>query len=88
MSKRYSDIEMYPLIKKYLQSNKTQVAFCKLQNIKVHTFQYWYLKYKKERISKTDSGEFVPIQIKEPEKISSRSIKVNYPNGTIIEFPI
>ena len=54
-------------VEEFASSGESQAAWCRAHNIKIRTFNYWYLKYKKSKDKK-------------PEKLNSRnwlSLKVN-----------
>lgn len=89
MSKQRKLSEMFPLVKSYLRSEVSQVDFCNENHLKVHTFQYWLSKYRQDQTdSETQSTGFMPIQIKENSQTQSRTIKISYPSGVILEIPI
>lgn len=85
--------EMYPLIELYQESNMTQKQFCEEMDILPHRFTYWLTKYRKENQSNSTAGqqtEFISLDIssKEQSKLSSRLIRVKYPDGTLVEFTL
>ena len=59
---------------KYLlwkESGLSQTAFCKQEDLNVHTFRYWLAKF--ETLKKYNSNHFLPVQVKEEEEKSSSS---------------
>jgi len=88
MGKQRNQSQMFPLVKRYLSSDQSKVDFCAAHNIKVHTFQYWLVKYKEDRIDNKQLDRFVPIQIQGDKAVKNRSIRVTFPNGTKVELPL
>lgn len=89
MSKQRNHSVMFPLVKEYLSSDNTQVAFCRSHGIKVHTFQYWLNKYKQEENSlKKESHKFIPVQLGKDQTEGLPHIRISYSNGLVIELPI
>lgn len=90
MGKQRKQSEMFPIVESFLQGQLSLHEFCHSQNIKAHTFQYWLTKYKNKDKgqSRIKKDQFVPLTIKESQTIETRSIKISYPSGMIIELPI
>jgi len=88
MGKQRNESQMFPLVKRYLSSDQSKVDFCAEHNIKVHTFQYWLVKYNEDRLDKKQLDRFMPIQIQEDKSLTNRSLRVTFPNGTKVELPL
>jgi hypothetical protein len=76
--------EMFKIINEYLQSDKSQIEFCKRKGINYRTFQYWHKKYRKQQDGVL--GNFVPV-ISVPKIEEYTPFRINYPNGVNIELP-
>lgn len=87
MGKQRKQSEMYALVQQYLSSGLSKKEFCQTHGIKVHTFQYWVSKYNKEQV-KGNEDKFLPLAIKESSRENSQVIRLSYPSGMIVEFPI
>jgi hypothetical protein len=89
MSNQRKQSEMYPLVQEYLSSNGvSQREFCQGHEIKVHTFQYWLSKYKQEQINKNQGDRFIPLEINESSPLLNQIVRISYPSGIIVEFPV
>jgi len=88
MGKQRKQSQMFPLVKRYLASGQSKVDFCAIHNIKVHTFQYWIVKYKEDRLDRKQRDRFVPIQIQEDKAVTNGNLRVTFPNGTKVELPL
>jgi hypothetical protein len=57
-----------------------QVAFCKLKQLNLSTFQYWRAKRRRENEAEPTLGmRFVPLRVQEPQR--SEALEVVFPNG-------
>jgi transposase-like protein len=88
MSKQRKQSKMYPLVQEYLSSEVSQREFCQGHQIKVHTFQYWLSKYKQEQIKENHVDKFIPIEINDPPALLNQIVRISYPSGMTIEFPV
>ena len=91
MSKRHKQVKMFSLVKEYLSSDKTQVDFCGSHGVKVHNFQYWLSRYKREHAAvqnERQNHKFIPVQINEDQKTDKHHLRISYPSGLTIELPI
>lgn len=89
MSKRHKQVKMFPLVEEYLSSDKTQVDFCGSHGIKVHNFQYWLSRYKREQTEgQNENHKFIPVRINEDQKTDKHHLRISYPSGLTIELPI
>jgi transposase-like protein len=81
--------QMYPLIRRYEQSDQSRAEFCKEENIKPHVFQYWLGKYRKENNVSQASSSFVALQVESSlgSVIESGIVRITLPSGIIIEIP-
>ena len=78
MSKRD---QMITLVEEFNRSGLTQRAFCLQKQIIHSTFQYWYLKLKRQ--SQT-SENFFSVDFN--RDLDSGKIEVCYPNGTSVRM--
>lgn len=88
MSKQRKQSEMYPLVEEYLTSEVSQREFCQSHQIKVHTFQYWLSKYKQEQIKENQMDKFIPLEVNDSSSLLNQVVRISYPSGMIIEFPV
>jgi len=87
MGKQRHQSEMYPLVRKYLSSDLSKIEFCRGHDIKIHTFQYWLSKFN-EDCEKEKQTKFVPLELEESSPSSNQVIRISYPSGMIVEFPV
>lgn len=92
-TRRRSD-EMYPLVELYLEGSLTQKEFCDEMEISRHVFNYWLMKFRREKQG-TDAGEhgvgFVALDVKEGLPLAQkreRLVQISYPDGTVVELSI
>jgi|GEM_PF-3486216 hypothetical protein len=82
--------EMFAMIKSSIESGINRKLFFKQQGISVHTYYYWYQKYKRSEIKSKD--KFIPVVIEKPAKPAEQvtpkktEIEVCYPNGVRIKL--
>lgn len=88
MSKQRKQSEMYPLVQEYLSSEVSQREFCRSHQIKVHTFQYWLSKYKQEQIKENQMDKFIPLEVNDSSSLLNQVVRISYPSGMMIEFPV
>jgi len=88
MSKQRNQSQMYPLVQEYLLSEVSQREFCQGHQIKVHTFQYWLSKYKQEQTKENQVDKFIPLELNDSAPLLNQMVRISYPGGMIIEFPI
>lgn len=82
MSQRKSST-MYPLVKQYLESNKSAQEFCDNHALKIYVLNYWLQKYRKEPPSNIREA-FQEVDIKDRQV---QGIIIRYPSGVEIEIP-
>lgn len=78
--------QMYEFVEQYKNSNQSKEKFCKEKSINLHTFEYWYQKFKKS----TEVEKFIeikPARQNTKNQNTSKTIKLSYPNGIIAEIP-
>ena len=73
--------KMFVLIRKWKAGVQTKSAFCKSQNLSIHTFNYWLKKYRQE------NSDFLPLKIITPKTQLERTIKFQFPKGISAEVP-
>ncbi len=73
--------KMSELIRKWKAGVQTKSAFCKSQNLSIHTFNYWLKKYRQE------NSDFLPVKIIVSEKLPERNIRFQFPKGISAEVP-
>lgn len=82
--------EMHAVIKKYLQSNLTQKAFCEQQSIPLSTFLYWLGHYRNHNQPKPvrprEKAPFIPLELKENPVFSQAGCYLEFNNGTRLSF--
>ncbi len=89
-AKHKTEEEMFSLIKSSIESGTNRELFFKQQGINVHTYYYWYNKYKKSIVKPEDN--FIPVVIPEPVKPIAQpapkktEIEICYPNGVRIKL--
>jgi len=88
MRKQRKQLEMYPLVKEYLSSDISQREFCQGRKIKVHTFQYWLSKYKRDQIKQNQEDKFISLEVNESSPSLNQVMRISYPSGMIVEFPV
>ena len=83
---RLSSTVMFPIIETYLESEKTQRAFCEHQDLNPSVFQYWLKKYREQSLGPTgeENKAFVPLTISGP---TTTAIEIRLPNGIQILIP-
>jgi len=70
---------MYPYVEQWFNSSEKKKDYCARHNLSPYSLDYWITKYRKEKISNTESsdGKFVPIEIEESHsRVSSCSARV------------
>jgi transposase-like protein len=88
MGKQRKQSEMYPLVQEYLSSEVSQREFCQGHQIKIHTFQYWLSKYKQGELKENHLDKFIPLEVNESSPLLNQMVRISYPSGMIIEFPV
>jgi hypothetical protein len=89
--------EMYAIIEKYLScgrtSSLTQKAFCEQEGIRLTTFQWWLVRYRKQKRlagkGTGASGGFIPVVVQEPVSQRADSAghwEIEYPNGVVLRI--
>jgi len=82
--------EMFAMIKSSIESGINRKLFFKQQGISVHTYYYWYQKYKRTEIKPED--KFIPVIIGKPIKPIEQAtpkkteIEIFYPNGVRVKL--
>ena len=87
--------EMYALIERWRNSNKSQKDICKKAGVSFHVFKYWQKKQNIENDLREDAeknnlqaqniGTFIPLSV-EPTS-DFRELQIEYPNGVTITCP-
>jgi hypothetical protein len=59
---------VYLAIELWQESGLSQVKFCRVKNLSVKTFNYWYIKYKREKglpsgRNNEVSDTFIPVKV-------------------------
>ncbi len=87
MSRR-TKATMYPLIKTWESGSQSKTAFCKEQEINIHTFSYWVQKYREEDQQPKQSGEnFISLDIDASLPVAGAGLlELSYPNGVRLNF--
>jgi transposase-like protein len=83
---RYTESEMFPIIKKWESTTESQSSFCQRHDIGMSTFSYWRSRYSKSKnISrhKGDTPHFTQLVAKDS---SSPQLEIIYPNGVKIRL--
>jgi hypothetical protein len=81
--KRRTKAEMYPMVTEWLNSGQNKEAFCEAQQVNMHTFTYWYGKYRAEKVQ-TSAPAFVRLD--KPELSDSGSyFIIRYPHGVQLQ---
>ncbi len=70
-----------PIIESWKQSGKSQVSFCKENEINHHTFCYW------KKIVAPSNNLFVSIKVREPKRSESIFYKIETSLGVNIIIP-
>ena len=83
--------EMYPLIERWHQSDKSKKNFCEEEQINLHTFTYWLKKYNrsKSKGNSAPSSDFVELQVENRPSITKPSplfAEIEYPNGVALRL--
>ena len=89
--KTYSEEIRLDYLSNWQASELSAAQFCKEVGISFHTFKYWRKKYKITKSTNNNSKTFVPIKVHEyskPKDTNTGDIKVIYPNGIEIRFPL
>lgn len=92
-NQKYTQEEMYLAIELWKESGLSQNQFCNKENISLHTFKYWYKKYRKEKTNPQSkpSQNFIPVQVKAlnaPIIEEQQDITIIYPNGIELQCPL
>jgi transposase-like protein len=77
--KKRTSEEMFPVVEAYLESGKTQKAFCLAENIPLAVFAYWLSKYRRSRDTSF-------VEIAPPRGEESALLEVLYPSGVRLRF--
>jgi len=87
---------MYSLVQEWESSGQTQQAFCEEKELNFSTFQYWRVKYKKNRRGSYNkerrTGEtavrskFIEFDIP-VSSVTDKTYSICYPNGVRLECP-
>jgi hypothetical protein len=78
--------QMYEFVEQYKKSGQSKEKFCKEKSINLHTFEYWYQKFRKS----TEVEKFIEIKPTRQNSIiqnTGQTIKLSYPNGIVAEIP-
>lgn len=89
-AQRRTDSDMFPIIKRYLESNQTQSDFCQQENLPQHVFLYWLRKYRRQHqttsLSATHRQAFLPIHITGKPAASATACEILLPTGIVVRF--
>ena len=79
--------QMYTLIEKSQNSQLSQKAFCKQEELPLSTFTYWLKKYRGFKITTGSKEDFIPLKINErsPQK-QSTWCEIEFPSGVVIRI--
>lgn len=83
---RIKDNDKHLLVKKWLTSGKSMVAFCKEENIPFYFLQYWHRKLYKGKKSTKNSG-FIKLKPERTPSFGSIFCEIQSANGHRIIFP-
>lgn len=91
--KRLDSTVMFPLVELFEDSGMTQHKFCAEMDLVPHTFTYWLIKYRKSKnkiVNRESKPEFVELAISPDAEsvLSTRLIRITYPDGTLVELPV
>jgi hypothetical protein len=91
--KRLDSTVMFPMVELFEDSGMTQHKFCAEMDLVPHTFTYWLNKYrrsKNKRVNNETKPEFVELAISPGSEsvLSTRLIRITYPDGTLVELPV
>ena len=77
---RRSSAEMFLLIEEWEASEMSQKAFCRLQGLAFHIFQYWLRRYRQEK-----EGGFQEVKMERIDRpIAKRQLEFEFPSGVIL----
>ena len=74
---------MYGHVERWKQSGLSQSEYCTSVGIKLATFSYWLVKYKRES-SNSSSSSFITIS--KEQKIEGKDYEIIYPNGVVLRI--
>lgn len=87
-NQRYSQDQMYSLIRKWESSGISQIKFIEKHQISKSTFGYWRKKYLQNCNNSEQSSKMIPVNILSPEtEQQATSFEIIYPNGVRIVCP-
>ncbi len=83
---RYSAKQMFPIVEAYERSEQSRKEFCQSRGLKLHTFAYWFHKYKKQGGDgvQCQVSAFVSLDIESPTEEGGLTLR--YPNGIELVF--
>ncbi|MGL1889587.1 MAG: hypothetical protein OCD76_23940 [Reichenbachiella sp.] len=88
MRKLSTESERIEWISQWESSGKSQVDWCKTQELSLHTFRKWVSNYHKEQKSKEEtSSKFIPLTATVQETAVSSPFELVYPNGVQLRIP-
>ena len=73
---------MYQLIEEQMESDMSQVEFCKKQNLSIATFNYWRKKYLTNN-SPPSADNFVALKIQTIQK-NNHPLEIQLPNKIVL----
>ena len=76
--------EMFSLIKQWQSSGIRQKDFCNKHDIPLHTFHYYFRKYK--RSLSPPASSFLQVEVDPPKNGPGDDIQIHYPNGVMISL--
>ncbi len=80
--------EMFPLVKAYLEGEKSRADFCFENGIKQHVLNYWLSQYRKNQSQSSVESKFAKITVVEPSLATAQEITIQCANGVIIKIPM
>ena len=76
------------LIRKYEQSDETQVGFCKRNEISFPTFKYWLYKFRIERTNGAVDAKFLRVRIASTKDFGQQDVAFFFPGGASLRFGV
>ncbi len=76
--------QMFEMIERWHQSGLSQKSFCEKESLKLHSFYYWYRRYRQQNPATKDKSGFVKLEIEKSD--SSCSLEIRFPNNIHLFF--
>ena len=92
-NQKYTKEEMYLAIEIWQESDMSQNAWCKQNNISSNTFKYWLKRYRDDKAPANPAKTFLPVELTTSDENNdpvslSREITITYPNGIQVNCPV